>query len=572
MAGGKETGRQKMIGMMYLVLTALLAMNVSKDIIEAFVMINDGIVETNESFSSKINYQYQAFEASYNKNPAKAGKYWNKAKELKSEADEVVDYISTLKALVLLNSSLSGTPPQQIPDLPNHPNFGMFIAPGPNGEDTVLNVEYYEKKDEYDSPLNLLFGGDHANPRDGAWSGQELEDKMNTFKKNVIASLQNLPGVDTKSKVEQIEKIFNFEERPDHEGKMHPWAFHLFDHVPVAGVQTILSKLQSDVKAVESDILAILYSQVDAADFKVNKFEPVVIMNKSLFAPGDSVKAKIVVAAYDSTKQNSKYLITGKDGRELTAPEELKLNGGVGVFRKKVSGTGDFAWQGVVEVEDPLGGTQSYPFEVNYKSSNLDAVIDPSKMNVLYQAVDNPIAVSVPGVNPNDISLQISGSGFKIKKVKAASFEIKPSTKTSTKKPVTVSVFAKDSNGKNRKFGEKEFRIKPLPSPSAEYMDNDGSEENMSLNILRSGNLLKAEMGEDFLFDGIKWKVSKFKITIEGGGDPVVFNIQGNRITPDAKQVLSSIRKGARVTFSNILADGPGGSKKKLRNLSFKAI
>lgn len=101
MAGGKLSPRQKMIGMMYLVLTALLAMNVSKDILNAFVTVNDGLEKTKNNFKDKNDDQYARFEASYNENQDKVGKYWNNAKKVREEANQVVNYIDQIKVEII---------------------------------------------------------------------------------------------------------------------------------------------------------------------------------------------------------------------------------------------------------------------------------------------------------------------------------------------------------------------------------------------------------------------------------------------------------------------------------------
>jgi gliding motility-associated protein GldM len=576
MAGGKETGRQKMIGMMYLVLTALLALNVSKDILEAFAMIDEGIVATNESFTTKIDDQYAAFKAAYDKNPAKVEEYWKQAQSIKSEADETVKYLTTLKAILFLNSERGGTKLAQIADLKDDPELSKYLAPNENGVDTVMSVKLYEKKDDYDTPTFLLFGDNLDKPREGEWSGIELQAKLESFKANSIASINGLKGftkVQKQAQIDAIEKIFNFEQTPDHDGVMQDWAFHLFDHIPIAGVQAVLSKVQSDIKAVESDMLKLLASRIDAADFKVSSIVPVVSMGKTLLAPGDSFKAEVILAAYDDTKDPEIYISQRVDADgKLIDGEKLDVRAGKGIIGKKVGANGSFDWKGVLKMADPLTGQmQDYPFEFGYKVSNAEAVIDPSKLNVLYRTLANPLTVSVPGADSDNISISVTG-GCKIKKIKGGSFEVTPPKTLKTNSTVTVSVSVR-KDGRTSSKGSKVFKIKTIPDPFVTFVGNDGSDGTMDVNLMKRGTMLKAKLDENFLFDGISWNVKSYKVTINSGGDDYSKTVSGERLPGDVTGALASLKPGARITFSSIICKSKSGEERLIKgNLSLKAI
>lgn len=564
MAGGKETPRQKMIGMMYLVLTALLALNVAKDILDAFAVIDEGIVETNLSFTSKIDEQYAAFKAANEENPAKTREFYNQAEKLKKQADEAVEYITKLKGILYLNSSRGGTPNEQISKLGDDPELSNFIAPNEKGRDTVLSVKHYPTKEDYDTPLNLLFGDDHANPRDGDWSGKELQAKLENFKQDVLKSINEIKGLSESSKKAQIasiETIFNFEPVEDHEGQMQDWAFHLFDHVPIAGVQAIMSKVQSDVKAVEADILSLLFSRIDAADFKVSGIQPIVSTGKTLLAPGDSFKAEVILAAYDKTKVPEIYISqkTNSDG-ELVDSQKLDIVEGKGQVGFRVGANGSFDWKGVLKMPDPLTGElKSYPFDFAYKVSNAEAVIDPSALNVLYNGLENPIAVSVPGADSESITISVSGGTCDVKKSKPGEFLVKPKGTFKKDATVTVNVTAKNANGRSVNKGSKVFKIKEVPLPYPVFLEDDGTTGKMSATTLSKGRFLDVTLGEDFLFDGVKYDVVGYNLSIAKGGAPNNYVAQGKSIPGNALPVLSTVRKGDQVIFSNIKVKAPSG-------------
>ncbi len=104
MAGYKETPRQKMIAMMYLVLTALLALNVSKDILEAFLVVNESIETTNTNFSSKNETTLSKFKQQYEMNQAKVGPFWTKAQEAAAISHDIINYIDWVKFALVSES------------------------------------------------------------------------------------------------------------------------------------------------------------------------------------------------------------------------------------------------------------------------------------------------------------------------------------------------------------------------------------------------------------------------------------------------------------------------------------
>ncbi|HEX4888147.1 MAG TPA: hypothetical protein VFV37_08885, partial [Luteibaculaceae bacterium] len=217
MGGGKETPRQKMIGMMYLFLTALLALNVSKEIINAFVVINHGIEETNSNFSSKLSSQYAGFKAAYDKNPVKAQKYWDQAQKIKEESKKAVTYLTELKARIVAFSA------EKDANL-----FKKYIGKDANGEDTLVNLKDFDKKDDYDSPTYVLIGGDPASPTKDPFSAYDMIQKLTAYKK----VLQNACS-DNKAMVKRFEEAFAFKDEKNPDGKMEPWGVYNFFHSPV---------------------------------------------------------------------------------------------------------------------------------------------------------------------------------------------------------------------------------------------------------------------------------------------------------------------------------------------------
>lgn len=559
MAGGKETPRQKMIGMMYLVLTALLALYVSKDILDAFAIINKGIEKTTASFQDKIENQYSDFRASYEENKAKVEPFFKKAEEIKAQADEIDRYITVMKAKVISQSLES-----------NPDNFENYIGKNAVGRDTTLGIQLIEKKDDYDSPSFFLLGPDPVKPKSDEHSGLALQQKMEAFRDNLIDVVKDDPGF-----VARLQEDFKFESGKDASGVKMDWPSLTFYHQTVAATITMLSKMQADVKTAESDLIAYLYQSVDAASFKFNKLVAVVNSKSNYVSLGDSFRADVFLAAFDTTKFPEILYASDYD------PATKKLKGeavpvdvvdGVGRIRLKANTVGEKKWKGIINYEVGGGKINTYEYELNYKVSDADAVIDPSKMNVFYKGLDNPVSVSVPGADSDKLSVTSNVSGVKIKPSPEGGGKYIVNIPGSVDARVCkIIVSAENVNGKMKPAGEKEFRIKKLPPPTPFFMGKKPSDNVIPLVALQTGDQLKCIL-EDFLFEGVSFTVTKYSLSLTKGGNVVTYTGQGNRIGGEVKRALAEIRKNQIVTFNNIWAVGPDGEEKKLANLSFKVI
>ena len=160
MSGAKETPRQKMIGMMYLVLTALLALNISKEVLDGFVKVENSLLQTQSTLSSKIYDTYTALELKYASEPIKVAPFFDEAQSIVQKSDDLVRYITELKARCL--SSSSGDFEEQA-----LVNFEKYIGVDENGNDTTLNLAYIRVKDEYQSLTRYMVGADENNPIEG---------------------------------------------------------------------------------------------------------------------------------------------------------------------------------------------------------------------------------------------------------------------------------------------------------------------------------------------------------------------------------------------------------------------
>src|SRR6056297_2324305 len=269
MGHGKETPRQKMIGMMYLVLTAMLALNVSKEVLDAFVNVDEGLVQTTESFAAKNEGLYSRFQIAYQQNPEKVGDWKNKAEEVKKRSDELFDFMNECKVEIV-----SVKEPEAVVD-------------------GKVDLKLVEIKDNTDTPAEIMI----VNKK-----GTELKERIIAYREYVIDMIDNSNG-QYDLLISAIEGNLDTHDHPAEKAgePPEPWESHNFEHLPLASVITILSGMQADLRNVESEMINYLLNQVDAKDFKVNVLEPVVMPNSNYVFKGQEYRAEVFLAAYDST-------------------------------------------------------------------------------------------------------------------------------------------------------------------------------------------------------------------------------------------------------------------------------
>ncbi|MBD98460.1 MAG: hypothetical protein CMO34_01340 [Verrucomicrobia bacterium] len=548
MAGGKLSPRQKMIGMMYLVLTALLAMNVSKDILDAFVTVNDGLEKTKHNFKEKNNDQYDAFVASFNENQTKVGPYWKKAQEVQKTANEIVSHIDLIKVEII--GGIEPTIPKD-----------KIMGKNQLGEDTIVNLKHVKVKDNYLFPTNLLIGGDAVNPKTGPMSAIELKEKLEAYRDQLLTIVN-----DDKSAIAQaLKETFSFDVRENAAGVVENWASYNFYGVPSAATITILTKIQTDVRNAESDVIKYLYSSVDAASFKFNKLEAAVISPSNYVITGDTFRAEVFLAAFDST-QNPIVSIGDKidstTNQVVGDSVELEVKDGKGYLKIPAKSNGDFAYEGVIRIKNPATKKlDPYFFNFDYKVASPSTTISATKMNVFYIGVDNPVDISASGVAKDKIQASIS-NGSIVKK--SDGWVVRPSKVGTAKVSVNAEV-----QGERKSMGSMDFRVKQIPKPEASIGGKSGG--NIKGAALKAASGIRAAM-DNFDFE-VSVVVSSFKMGyVASNGLLEEVSVNGNSFNSEVKTKLGSLKRNSKVFFEDIKVKMPDGRTVTLAPVNFKVI
>ncbi len=546
MAGGKLPPRQKMIGMMYLVLTALLAMNVSKDILNAFVTVNDGLEKTKHNFKEKNEDQYTAFLNSYNENKAKVEPYWNDAKRVQKAANELVSHIDNIKIEII--AGIEPTVPKD-----------KVMGKNENGEDTILNLMNVKVKDNYIFSTNLLVGSEPAKPKDGPMSAVELMGKSGSFRDLLLEIVPKEGALST-----TINETFQFNEKKNASGVVENWPAYNFYGVPAAATLTLLTKMQTDVRNAESDVIKWLYSAVDAASYKFNVLESAVISPSNYIIQGDTFYAQVFLAAFDSTKNPQVYLGENYDSTtHLVTGDSIHVDveAGKGFIKIPANREGEFTYNGVIKYKSPSGEFNYYPFVTEYKVAKPSTTVSATAMNVFYIGVPNPVDISAPGVAKDKIRPSIT-NGSITKDGKGAW-----TVKVNRPGKAIVNVSAEVDGGSQR-MGSMEFRVKRIPNPIGKIGGKVGGSIRKAQ--LMATSRVQADL-ENFDFD-VTATVVSYDLVFMKKGNLDNISVKGFRLTDQVKTIIRSSRPGDKLFFENIRAKLPDGTTRPLPTISFKLI
>ena len=507
-----------MISMMYLVYTALLALNVSVDILNAFQTVGESVEVTNKIMAGKAESAYTAFENAYNGNPGKVGENWAKAQEVRKKTKVMLDYIDNMKyELIAVSEGLEGGAAEAKKRFEKE-GFSMI-----------------EKKDNYDGPTNYFV----SNTEDGsAGKAIEFRKKIEAYQADILKYIQN-EGYKKQFKKYLIKTEGTWK---DAQGEPKNWQMYNFYHTILTADIVLLNKFKSEIMNMESDLVNHLYQQVSADDFKFDQVTARVLPKSTYIIQGGQYEADVIVAAYDSKSE-----LTGEvRGQNLVGDSGmLKLKFGANTL-------GEQKYKGTVFVKKETGSVP-YEFEGEYFVAAPSATISPTKMNVFYIGPKNPLSISVPGANSKDIVATISGAGGKLEKVKDGEYLVTVSQQGTCQVNVKAKV-----GGKEMDMGTMKFRTKMMPKPVAKVGKLTGGRVSKAELTAQSG--LRVEL-EDFLFDGIKYNVVSYKLRIvkNTGDGTAPLQANGPQFTAEMKAQMDKLRRGDQVVIFEIRASGIDG-------------
>lgn len=575
MASGKLSPRQKMINMMYLVLIAMLALNVSKEIMHAFSVMGESIENSNVQLQGKNESSIKGFRSILEEDPSDLNQslysFAVQTQELSQEAyDDIQGYRDLLR-------EKSGT-----------------VVDEETGE------EKFKKEDDIDTGSKLL-----VDEKKGDELKASIEDYRSQFL-DIVEQAALAAGDDAASVRAQFEANLPLKilETGGHGGENKDWKTKNFYHMPVIAVDVMMAKFQSDIVSSESQILDYLISKVGADIIEFDKLTARVIAPKSYLLQGKTYEADIFLSA-SSSQANFEVFIGDLDMSKLEltvsndsmpavssdkplikdiyvtddpndvpllegyvplseVSEESGMKGGTGKYIVQASGTGPKNVSGCVKLEKPTGEVEFYPFIQDYEVAAPGGfAVAADKMNVLYIGVPNPITIQAGDAKQGTIGASISQGS-----ISSVAGEGKFEARVTSPGEANISVSG-EVDGERKTIGSTTFRVMRIPNP---VMTLGG--------VLYGGNAQKGQLQamtglvaklEDFVFDA-QFQVVSFDMIYSSKGEVFTASATGPLLTGAMKDFMGRLQAKDIVVFQEIKVKGPDGETRKLPPLSFSII
>ena len=505
MADNKATPRQKMINLMYLIFIAMLALNMSKEVLSAFGLMNEKLTESNEATESRNASFVASLDVKASDSPEKYEPLKAKAHQIDVIAHKFDTYLEELK--------------------------GKRTAK----LDDPTDYEVMDKGDYLDSHF---FKGGKLDAE-----GKAFLDHMKDFREGVASILGDEKGMETI--IKEVNDKFNTDKVKNRDGIDVDWLDYHYKGFPLVASLTKMTQLQADIKTTESEVLSTMLAGTLSSEVSMTNYTTLMETSKSAYFNGEKFDGQIVLGRKDASTKPSRVELT-LDGRKLTEKQytiedgKVKLligTGGVGEHR--IEGKLIFAQDGE-EVEVPVKSSFATVAKPN------SATISADKMNVVYRGVKNPMTISFAGVPDNKVSA--SGSGLSRA---GGSKYIMDATRVKGRE-VTINVTGTLPDGKKVSDNAK-FRIKDLPKPTGTIR---GEDDNVKMQRKSLGISTVGAKFDDFDFE-LPLRVTGFKIKVPG--QPTI-SVKGNKLDSRAKKAVAKAKRGAGIQIFDIQAKATGVS------------
>lgn len=501
MAGGKQTPRQRMMGILYLVLLGLIALDVPDSLLDSFKHISDSLKASETNVQTGIDQTFKSFEATKLKDqPQRAQPILDKAKKAQQLSDDLYNYIESLKK--------------------------KFIS---EAGDIDPKTGDYSGRENLDVSVHLMIN-------DGKYA-YELHKKIDETRNGLLALLNDKEkaGVNLSLDAPAPPHINGF---PDKD-----WENANFgEGIPMAAAMTALIKIQSDTKNAENEVVKKILGEVDQAVVNLDQFSAVAVAPSSYVLQGQPYTAQVFLTASDS-KSTPDISVDGA---------KLSVQGGKGIYTGNTSSEGLKTWTGTIRVKQNDGTYKTYSTgPQTYQVAKPSAVVSPDKMNVLYIGVPNPVTVSAPGVPTSSLKLNISGGSLS----GGSGGHYIAQVRTLGTAKITV------TGDKGMVLGTSEFRVKRIPDPKPEFAGKSGG--NTSAANIRAQDKVFAKL-DNFDFDA-KFSVTRFTLLIaKPRQDVIILSTTGSELSGAMRSAMNTVTSGTTIVFKDIIAVGPDGSQRGL--------
>lgn len=502
--------RQKMINLMYVVLMAMLALNVSNEVLNGFSIVEESLNRTTDNSARQNEAIYTDFEQQMKANPQKVKEWYDKARQVKAMSDKLYDLATELKMAIVRESD------------------------GKDGDPSDI-----KNKEDLEASNQIMLAP-------GRGRGGELKKAIETFRESIITMVSD----EAKKRIIQNNLTTEVPKRARVQGKN--WQEYMFESMPTAAAVTLLSKLQSDVRYAEGEVLHTLVQNIDVKDIRVNALNAFVIPNSQTIVQGDKFSAHIVMAAVDTTQVPEIFI----GNRKVDLRDNL--------YETVCNKTGDFTLAGYIETVNGNGDRIRRDFEQKYTVVEPSATVSADLTRMLYAGYSNPISVSVPGVPLTKV--QASMTNGVLQPVSPGKYIARPS-KIGQDAVITIT---STNTGRAQQMGTFTFRVRKLPDPTPFI---DMADEKGNPTRYKGGNITKQSLMniggigaaiDDGILD-IGFRVISFEtVFYDNMGNAVPMIGEGSRFTQRQKDTFRKLSRGKRFYVSRVKAVGPDGIERTL--------
>ena len=507
--------RQKMINLMYLVFIAMLALNVSSEVLEGFELVEGSLLRSVKVSTQHNDRIFSDLKKYYETNPEKVEEWYLKGEKVKTRTDSLFNYIQELKVRIVKK------------------------ADGKDGD-----PEHLKHPDDLNAAFDIMF--EH-----GKNDAAKLKSDVDSYREYVASMVSN-PSI--KNVIES-----NLSTEPSEKAKANKktWEESMFWQMPMAAAITLLTKLQNDIRSAEGEVLTDLIKNIDVFDFRVNKVAAYAIPESQVVMQGGAFRATIGLFAQDSTQTPRIYI-----GDKLL-PEEAN-----GKYVIGANTTGTFSLSGRIEMPRADGsGFTSHGFNTQYMVVKPSATIAPVLMNVLYAGIDNEISIAANGIASQNISPTMTNGSLTHK---GNDIWVAKPTKVGTEAVITV--MAKTSDGRSQEMGKSTFRVRALPPPTAYLTVNDQNGNPikfeggpLSKAALTTVNETRAAIDDGML--NIRFNVLRFELSYtDQMGITVREPSNGNQFSQRQKDMIRGFSRGKAIYIRGIVTRGPDGIDQTLKS------
>ncbi len=498
--------RQRMINLMYIVLMAMLALNVSSDVLKGFSLVGDSLNRTTANAMQENQTLYDNFAEKLEQNPAKVRPWYDKAMMVKEMSDSLYDFAEQLR---------------------------WALAREVDGKDG--NPDNLENKEDLNASNIVMLSRYNG-------KGQQLHDKIVAYRDTMMSFI-----TDPREKAIIASNLStDVPKSEDNLGK--DWKQYMFEEMPTIASITMLSKLQNDVRNTEGEVLRVLADYIDIKDIRVNELNAYVLPEATTLYPGQTFKSQIFMAAVDTTQRPEIYV----NGKRLTTD---------GSYQFTVSGPGEYSFNGYIQMPNAAGEIIRRDFTQRYNviAPPLGATVAADLMNVLYAGFDNPVSVSASGVPANKVSLSMTGGTLTAQG--NGKYVARPAK---IGEPVTFNVSGV-VNGRTQSMGTYTFKVRKLPDPTA-YINLGGDVfrgGRLPKSTILSLSNLSAAIDDGLL--NIPFRVLGFEaVFFDRMGNTVLSVSHTAGITDAQKELVRQLKSGQRFYLSRVRCIGPDGIERTL--------